>query len=120
MIFKKTNKIKIGRKYELNGVECKALATNNNGNVVLVRENDGHLAFVIGDFQIKQHNILATEVMGFSISDTEMRDYLNERCAIAEPIDSTDVAKIIRKRYYKIPTCLAEVVASWYMSTYKC
>ena len=119
MIFNRTNKIKIGRKYELNGVECEVLAKNNNGNVVLVKENDGHLTFIIGDFKVKQNSILATEVMGFAISDTEMRDYLNEY-RVVEPLNSTDIAKIIRKRYYKIPTCLAEVVANWYMSAYEC
>jgi hypothetical protein len=84
-----------------------------------VRENDGHLSFIIGDYQIKKNNILATEVIAFAVSDTEMRDYINGY-RIAEPLSSTDIVKIIHKRYYKIPTCLAEVIASWYMSTYEC
>ena len=117
MIFNRKNKIKIGRKYELNGVECEVLAKNNNGSILLIEENDGNLAFILGDIQIKQDKILATEVIGFSISHTEMRDYLNDHCVENVQPNPSDIAKIVRKRYYKIPTSLAEVIGVWYTST---
>lgn len=120
MFFKKiNNKIKVGRKYTLNGVECEALTISNDGDVALVRENDGNLAFVIGGSKGKNNNIVAAEVIGFTVSDTEMVEYLNTHCInLTGSLDSSVIAQIIRNKYYKIPTYLAEVIAIWYMASY--
>ena len=105
----------------LNGVECEILAANNNGDTLLIAENDGNLVFAVGSPNIENNNIIASRVIGFTVTEKEMTDYIHACCTEdIQPFDISDITKVIRKKYYKIPTYLAELIAYWYVGTYKC
>ena len=106
--------INIGTKYLMNGKAVEALAYNKEKEVLLVKETDDNLMFVLGQFDVKDSNIISTNRVSYTITETEMLNCV-ESYDVYNNATKEMVVKAIRKTYYQIPTYLAEVVAEWYM-----
>jgi hypothetical protein len=116
--------IEIGKKYVINKTSVEVLAYNSDNEVLLVKETDGNLVFVLGNFIVKDSNIISTNQISYTVNETEMseciKDYLKDNLKnYGEAILNTElkslIVKGIQQKYYKIYTQLAEVVAEWYM-----
>ena len=109
------NEIKIGRKYFMNGTEVEALAYKTENEVLMVRDNEGYLDFIVGDFKTVDDNLVTRNTVGYMVTDKEMLDYINNDISKIKAHSKDDVIKAIRNKYYKIPRKIAEVVAEWYL-----
>ena len=110
--------IEIGAKYLLNGESVEVLAYNSSKEVLMVKEADGNLLFVLGQFNVKDGTIICKDIMSYTITDTEILNCINSYLAdgdMDKAITAEEVVKAVRKIYYQIPTYLAEVVAEWYV-----
>lgn len=110
--------IEIGKKYLLNGENVEVLACNKDKEVAMVKEADGNLMFILGNFDVKDSTIICNNRISYTVTETEMLDCINSYLADGE-MDKTftadAVVKAIRNTYYQMPTYIAEVVAEWYM-----
>ena len=110
--------IEIGKKYFINGESVEVLVCNTDKEVLMIKESDGNLMFVVGSFNVKDGNITNNNRLSYTVTETEMLDCINSYLADGD-MDSTvtvdAVVKAVRNKYYQIPTYLAEVVAEWYM-----
>lgn len=110
--------IEIGKRYFLNNERVMALAYNEDKEVLMVKETDGNLMFVLGNFNVKDGNIISSDRMSYTVTETEMLKCINSYLADGD-IDSVitvdAVVKAVRNTYYQIPTYVAEVIAEWYM-----
>lgn len=110
--------IEIGKKYLVNGEYVEALAYNEGKEVVMVKETDGNLMFVLGSFDIKDNKIISNNRMSYTVTETEILDCINSYLTdngIDSPTTIDMVVKAVRNTYYQIPTYIAEVIAEWYM-----
>ena len=110
--------IEIGTKYLINGESVEVLACNQDKEVLMVKEADGNLLFVLGQFNVKDSTIICKDIMSYTITDTEVLNCINSYLAdgdMDDVITAEVVVKAVRNTYYQIPTCLAEVVAEWYV-----
>ena len=115
------NQIEIGKIYYIGDVLCVAEVYNEAKEVLMVRDSNGNITFILGDFRIDKSNIIYSMEQTYSVKDIDfIRQIEAEMGAvvIAEdyPINNliTDIAKALHKKYIKIPTYLLEVVAEWY------
>jgi hypothetical protein len=126
MFFNKKNKLDFAKKYFVNTVECKPMFYNKEKEVLMVREDDGNLMFIIGRFKVDNNTIVCANSIGYTVSETELIDciknYLKNKLLeeTAEKIISNNTLKSyiingVQYKYYKIPTHIAEVIAEWYM-----
>jgi hypothetical protein len=110
--------IEIGKRYFINGESVEVLVCNTDKEVLMVKETDGNLMFVVGSFNVKDDNITNNNRLSYTVTETEMLDCINSYLADGD-MDSAvtvdAVVKAVRNKYYQIPTYLAEVVAEWYM-----
>ena len=110
--------IEIGKKYLINGESVEALVCNTDKEVLMVKEADGNLMFVVGSFNVKDGNITNNNRLSYTVTETEMLDCINSYLA-DDDMDNTvtvdAVVKAVRNTYYQIPTYLAEIIAEWYM-----
>ena len=109
------NEIKIGRKYFMNGTEVETLAYKTENEVLMVRDNEGYLDFIVGDFKTVDDNLVTRNTVGYMVTDKEMLDCINNDISKIKSHSKDDVIKAIRNKYYKIPSKVAEVVAEWYL-----
>jgi hypothetical protein len=110
--------IEIGKKYFMNGESVETLAYNTDKEVLMVKETDGNLMFVLGNFNVKDSNIISSDRMSYTITEKEMLDCINYYLSnndMGGAVTAEVVVKAVRNKYYQIPTYLAEVVAEWYM-----
>ena len=110
--------IEIGANYLINGVNVEALVYNQSKEVLMVKETDGNLMFILGQFNVKDSTILCKDIMSYTITDTEVLNCINSylaNCDKDSEFTAETVVKAIRNTYYQIPTYIAEVVAEWYM-----
>lgn len=110
--------IEIGKRYFMNGERVEALVCNEGKEVLLVKETDGNLMFILGSFNVKDGNIISSNRMSYTVTETEMLDCINSYLADnnSDSVVTADaVVKAVRNKYYTIPAYLAEVVAEWYM-----
>ena len=110
--------IEIGKRYFINGESVEVLVCNTDKEVLMVKETDGNLMFVMGSFNVKDSKIISSNRMSYTVTETEMLDRINSYLADGD-MDSTvtvdAVVKAVRNTYYQIPTYVAEVIAEWYM-----
>ena len=111
--------IEIGKKYLVNGEYVEVLAHNEGKEVMMVKEADGNLMFILGNFDVKDSTIICSNRMSYTVTEKEMLDCINYYFADSNmdntsPVDSI-IVKAIRNTYYQMPTYIAEVVAEWYM-----
>ena len=111
------NVIEIGKKYFLHDTRVVALAYIPENGVLMVKETDGNLFFILDDFAVTDGKLMAKNTMSFTVTEKEMLDCINKYIA-ENNIEKTNkdiVVTAIRNTYYKIPTKIAEVVAEWYL-----
>ena len=110
--------IEIGTRYFINNERVMALAYNQDKEVLMVKETDGNLMFVLGKFNVKDSKIISSNRMSYAVTETEMLDCINSYIAdnyMDNAVTVDTVVKAVKNKYYQIPTYLAEVVAEWYM-----
>jgi homogentisate 1,2-dioxygenase len=109
--------IEVGKKYTMNNETVEVLAYNQDKEVLLVKETDGNLMFVLGSFDVKDSNIYSKHRMGYTVTEKEVLDCINSYIVDnnVEAVTDEVVVKAVRGTFYKIPTQLAEVIAEWYM-----
>ena len=110
--------IEIGKRYFVNGESVEVLVFNANKEVLMVKEADGNLMFVVGSFNVKDDNITNNNRLSYTVTETEMLDCINSYLAdnnMNSTVTVDAVVKAVRNTYYQIPTYLAEVIAEWYM-----
>lgn len=110
--------IEIGKKYFINGESVEVLVCNTDKEVLMVKETDGNLMFVVGGFNVKDNNITNNNRLSYTVTETEMLDCINSYIAdnyMDNAVTVDTVVKAVKNKYYQIPTYLAEVVAEWYM-----
>ena len=110
--------IEIGKKYLVNGEYVEVLAYNKEKEVLLVKETDGNLMFILGNFDVKDSTIICSNRMSYTVTETEMLNCINSYLADDEmnkTFTADAVVKAVRNTYYQMPTYIAEVVAEWYM-----
>ena len=115
------NQIEIGMSYRIGDVDCVAEVYNKEKEVLLVRESDGGMTFVLGDFIVKDGEIRYKMAQNYSVKDV---DFVNQiRTEMAGVIVANDypmknlikdIAEALKKKYFKIPSYLLEVVAEAY------
>ena len=111
------NVIEIGKKYILHDTEVVALAHLPENEVLMVKEPDGNLFFVLDDFVVLTDKIASKNSMSFTVTEKEVLDCINSYIAenTIEKVTRDIVVTAIRNTYYKIPTKIAEVIAEWYL-----
>ena len=110
--------IEIGKRYFVNGESVEVLVFNANKEVLMVKEADGNLMFVVGSFNVKDDNITNNNRLSYTVTETEMLDCINSYLAdnnMNSTVTVDAVVKAVRNTYDQIPTYLAEVIAEWYM-----
>lgn len=111
------NVIEVGKKYILHDTEVVALAYLPENEVLMVKETDGNLFFVLDDFVAINDKIITKNTMSFTVTEREMLDciisYIKENTI--EKATRDIVVTAIRNTYYKIPTKIAEVIAEWFL-----
>ena len=109
--------IEIGKTYVMNNEAVEVLAYNEKNEILLVKENDENLVFILGDFNVKDGVIFSNNRVNYTVTATEILNCINKYVANgdAKSTIAEVIVKAIRNTYYKIPTQLAEVVAEWYM-----
>ena len=108
--------IEIGKRYFVNKEMVVTLAYNQEKEVLLVKETDGNLLFILGEFAVNNSNIISINRMSYTVTEAEMLDCINTYIT-NNNVETTmeTVANAVRNTYYQIPRYLAEVVAEWYM-----
>ena len=111
------NVIEIGKKYILHDTEVVALAHLSENEVLMVKEPDGNLFFVLDDFVVTNDKIISKNSMSFTVTEKEVLDCINNYIAESNITTATNdiIVTAIRNTYYKIPTKIAEVIAEWYL-----
>ena len=111
------NVIEIGKRYFLHDTRVVALAYLPENEVLMVKETDGNLFFILDDFIVEDGKLIAKNTMSFTVTEREMLDcignYIIENNV--EKVTKDIVVTAIRNTYYKIPTKIAEVIAEWYI-----
>lgn len=109
--------IKLGKRYLLNDVKVVALAYNIENGVLMVKETDGNLIFVLGNFTVDDDKLIVKNTTSFTVTDSKMLDCINSYLTEnnTEKITTSIIVTAIRNTYYKIPTRIAEVIAEWYI-----
>lgn len=114
------NNIEIGRKYHIGDIECEAVVYNKDKEVLMLREQDGNISFVLGDFVVKGNEIDYKTIRSYMVKNNEFIDCINKGMAGAVVSSITvanvikDITEVLHDKYYKIPSYLLEVVAEWY------
>ena len=115
MIFRKNNKLKFGKKYFVNNIKCEPLYYSKDKEVLMLREYDGNLSFIFGDFKVQNDKIVCTNKVSYTISEKEMLDCINSNLAEDKSVVTVErVVNAIQNKYYKIPTTIARVIAEYY------
>ena len=111
------NVIEIGKRYVLHDTEVVALAYIPENEVLMVKEPDGNLFFVLDNFVVAGDKIITKNTMSFTVTEKEMLNCINSYIAenTVEKITKEIVVTAIRDTHYKIPTKIAEVIAEWYL-----
>lgn len=111
------NVIEVGKKYVLHDTEVVVLAYLPENEVLMVKETDGNLFFILDDFVVTSGKIITKNTMSFTVTEKEMLDciksYLTDNAVENATKDIVVIA--IRNTHYKIPTKIAEVIAEWYL-----
>lgn len=115
------NQIEIGMSYRIGDVDCVAKVYNKDKEVLLVRESDGGMTFVLGDFIVKDGEICYKMAQNYSVKDVDFVNQIRTEMAgviVANdyPMENLikDIAGALKKKYFKIPSYLLEVVAEAY------
>ena len=115
MIFRKNNKLNFNRKYLINGIECQPLFYDKDKEIFMLKEDDGNLSFILGDFKVKGDKIICRSKISYTVSEKEMLDCINSSLAEDKSVVTVEmVVNAIQSKYNKIPTTIAEVIADWY------
>jgi hypothetical protein len=111
------NVIEIGKKYFMHDTTVVALAYLPENGVLMVKETDGNLFFVLDEFTVVNEKLISKNAMSFTVTEKEMLDCINSYITAnsVEKVTKDIVVTAIRNTYYKIPTKIAEVVAEWYL-----
>lgn len=116
MIFKKNNKLNFNRKYLINGIECQPLFYDKDKEIFMLKEDDGNLSFILGDFKVEGDKIIGINKIGYTVNEKEMLEYIDNNISKDNKnITDINIIDIIQKKYYSIPTTIAKVIAEWYM-----
>ena len=116
----KNNRIKSGKNYLIDGVECIALIDNGE-NISLVKDKNDILVFLLGDYEVNdENNIVKTQnKISYSITKKDMFNYIDSRVKNDETLLQKErIASIIREKFYKIPTVFARIIAELYLEWY--
>lgn len=115
------NQIVIGMSYRIGDVECVAKAYNKEKEVLLVRESDGGMTFILGDFFVKDDEINYKMAQNYTVKDVEFVEQIRNEMADVVVTDDypkanliKDITNALKKKYFKIPSYLLEVVAEAY------
>ena len=115
------NQIEIGTSYRIGDVDCVAKAYNKEKEVLLVKESDGGMTFVLGDFFVKDNEINYKMAQNYAVKDFEFVGQIHNEMANVVVADDypkanliKDITNALKKKYFKIPSYLLEVVAEWY------
>jgi len=111
------NVIEVGKKYFMHDTRVVALAYIPENEVLMVKETDGNLFFILDDFVVANGKLITKNSMSFTVTEKEMLNCINTYLAesTVEEVTKDIVVTAIRNTYYKIPTKIAEVVAEWYI-----
>lgn len=111
------NVIEIGKEYFMHDTTVVALAYLPENEVLMVKEPDGNLFFILDDFIVMNDKIIAKNSISFTVTENEIIDCINSYITQndVEKVTKDIVITAIRNTYYKIPTKIAEVVAEWYL-----
>lgn len=113
----KNNRIKSGKNYLIDGVECIALIDNGE-NISLVKDKNDILVFLLGDYEVNEdNNIVKTQnKISYSITKKDMFNYIDSRVKNDKTLLQKErIASIIREKCYKIPTVFARIIAELYL-----
>ena len=115
MIFRKNNKLEFGKKYLIGNIECELLYYDRAKEILMLKENDGILSFIVEDFKVKGDKIICRSKISYTVSEKEMLDCINSSLAEDKSVFTVEmVVNAIQSKYNKIPTTIAEVIAGWY------
>ena len=111
------NKIEMNKKYCMHNSEVVALAYLPENEVLMVKEPDGNLFFVLDDFVVVGNKITTKNTVSFTVTENEITNCINSYLSTNNITTATNdiIVTAIRNTYYKIPTQIAEVVAEWFM-----
>lgn len=111
------NVIEVGKRYSLHNTSVVALAYIPENEVLMVKEPDGNLFFILDGFVVTNDKIIAKNSISFTITEREMLDCIGDYIVEnkTEKVTKDIIVTAIRNTYYKIPTKIAEVIAEWYI-----
>ena len=111
------NVIEVGKRYCLHDTRVVALAYIPENEVLMVKEPDGNLFFILDDFVATDSKIIAKNSISFTVTEKEMINCIGDYIVgnKVEKATKDIIVTAIRNTYYKIPTKIAEVIAEWYI-----